>query len=80
MRFFIPLVHRVKLGIGLMNDPHRRFGDGHQIVVGYDHRQFDDALALGIKAGHFHVQPNEMIRVLCHIICPVSSIPHSVTA
>ena len=31
-----------------MNDPHRRFGDAHQIVVGNDHRQLDDALALAV--------------------------------
>ena len=63
-----------------MDDPYRRFGDGLQIAVRHNHRQFDDALAFRIEAGHFHIQPNEMICVLCHIICPDSLKPHFLTA
>lgn len=71
MRELVPFVHRGKLSIGLMDNPHRRFGNGLQIVVGDDHRQFDNALAFGIESGHFHIQPDKAICVLCHIICPI---------
>ena len=51
-----------------MDDPCGRLGKRRELTVGNDDGQLDDPLALRIKTGHFHVQPNEVIRILCHII------------
>ena len=76
----VPVVHRIELRVGLVDDPDRRLGNGLQIAVGDNHRHFDDALAFRFQAGHFHVQPNKVIRVLCHIICPSFRNPDFLTA
>ena len=62
----VPFVHAVKYGLGLMNRYHRRFGHGFELAVGNDDRDFDDPVAVGFKAGHFHVQPDKVVLILCH--------------
>jgi hypothetical protein len=49
-----------------MHGDHRALRDHIQVAVGDDHGDLDDAVAVGIEAGHFHVQPDEVILVLCH--------------
>jgi hypothetical protein len=62
----VPFVHAVEHGVGLMHHPGRGFGDHFQIRVGDHHRQFDDAVVVGVEAGHFHVQPDQRVFILCH--------------
>ena len=62
----VPLVHRIKHRIGLMHHPSRRLGDHIQIGVGDNQRQLYDAIIVGTEAGHFHVQPDERVLILCH--------------
>jgi hypothetical protein len=66
MGIAIPLVHAAQHRIGLMHDPGRRLGDNVEVRVGNHHRQLDDAIAVRIEAGHFHVQPDERVLILCH--------------
>ena len=49
-----------------MNRNYRTFCHHFEISVGHDHRYFDDAIAIRLQSGHFHVDPDKAIRVLCH--------------
>ena len=49
-----------------MNRNHGPFGHGLQAGIGDHDSQFDDAVAVGIETGHLHVQPDEVVLVLCH--------------
>jgi hypothetical protein len=40
------------------------FGAGRdlgQLTVGDDRRDLDDALALGVEPGHFHIEPDQNV-------------------
>jgi len=50
-----------------MHGHHRAFGHHIEIGIGNDHGDFDDVVAVGIKPGHLHIQPDEVVLVLCHI-------------
>jgi len=58
--------HPVEHAVGLMHRDHRRFGNGVELRVGDHDRDLDDAIGIGLQAGHFHVQPDEVILILCH--------------
>ena len=41
------------------------FTDRHRIgIVGHDQRHLDDAVAVRIEPGHFHVDPREIVLIL----------------
>jgi len=80
MRLLVPLIHRSQNGIGLMHHPGWRLGNHFQLRIGHDHRHFDDAIAIRIQTGHFHVQPDEVVCVACHIIAQILENPHFLTA
>ena len=66
MRALVPRVHAGQHRVALVDDPHRRFGDGVELAVGDDQRDFDDPVAVGLEPGHFEVDPDETARVLGH--------------
>ena len=66
MRALVPGIHAGEHRVVLMDDPHRRFGDGVEIAVGDDERDFDDPVGLGLEPGHLHVDPDEAACVLGH--------------
>ena len=63
---FVPRIHRVEDGVWLMQHQHRAFGDGVEIAVGDDDGDFDDVISLRHEAGHFHIDPDEIVLVLRH--------------
>jgi hypothetical protein len=52
---------------GLM-EPRRRLRHQFQLGIRHHHRHLDDPVAVRIEPGHFHVQPDEVVCVACHII------------
>ena len=66
MRALVPRVHRGEHRVVLVDDPHRRFGDGDEVGVGDDQRDLDDPVGLGLEAGHFQVDPDQAVGVLRH--------------
>ena len=68
MRLLVPVIHRIEHGIRLMHRPHRRFSQCLKPRIGDNHRQFDNAIAIRIEPRHLHVQPDQVVCVLCHII------------
>src|SRR5882762_1525542 len=70
MGALIPLIHCRKHFIGLAHDQDRSLGDGVQLRIGDDDRDFDDAIPVRIESGHFHVQPEKVVLVLRHAAFP----------
>ena len=57
----VPVVHRRQGRVALVDGQHRSFGEHVQLAVGNDGRDFDDAVGLGVQAGHFQVDPNQVV-------------------
>ena len=51
-----------------MHHQHRAFGEGVEIAVGNDDGDFDDAVGFRHQTGHFHVDPDEVVLVLGHVV------------
>jgi hypothetical protein len=49
-----------------MHHQHRRFGNGVELAVSNHHGHFNNAVVVRIQPGHFHVQPDEVVLILCH--------------
>ena len=80
MGVLVPLIHPPEHGVGLVYRDHRRLGDNVERAVGDDEADLDDAVAPGIEAGHFEVEPNQVIRVLCHNLQTLSFMPDNAAA
>ena len=63
----IPRIHARHYRVTLVNHQHRAFGDGVEVRIGDDDRDFDNAVGLGNEPGHFHIYPDEIILILCHM-------------
>jgi hypothetical protein len=68
--FLIPIVHRPEHGIALMDRNYRTFGQHIEVFVGYDRRDFDDEVGFRLQAGHFQVDPNQIIGGFHGVIAP----------
>jgi hypothetical protein len=62
----VPIVHGIEDPVRLVHDQHRSLGDRGEPGVGHDDGDLEDPVAVRIEAGHLHVEPDEMIRVLRH--------------
>ena len=62
----VPFVHTVEDGIMLMNGEYRAFSKHVQLTVGYNGSNFDDVIIVGIKTGHFQVNPDQVIFAFGH--------------
>ena len=60
MGTLVPRVHAVEDFIGLMNHEDWPFGQHIQVGVGDDGRDFNDLVAIGVEAGHFHINPDQI--------------------
>jgi hypothetical protein len=59
VRGLVPRVHGVEDFVRLVDYVHGSLGDRVQFRVGDDHRDFEDAVALGNEARHLHVYPDQ---------------------
>ena len=50
--------------VTVVNGDHRPFGQGVQFAVGDDGGHLDDDVAVRIQAGHFQVDPDQVLWVL----------------
>ena len=66
----VPCVHAVEQFVALVDDINFGLRQDVQIGVGDNHGDFDDAFALGVKPGHFHIEPAEVACVLSHFRRP----------
>ena len=66
----VPLVHAVEQLVALMDDVNVRLCQYVQIGIGNDHGDFDNAVVLRVEAGHFHIEPAEIVCVLGHFRRP----------
>ena len=70
----VPLVHAVEQFVALMDDVNVRLRQYVQIGVGNDHGDFDNAVVFRVEAGHFHIEPAEIVCVLGHFRRPCVSV------
>ena len=62
----VPFVHAVEQFVALVDDINFGLRQDVQIGVGDNHGDFDNAFAFGVKPGHFHIEPAEVVCVLGH--------------
>ena len=60
MRARVPRVHAGQHGVALMDGEHRALDLLRQLRIGDDHRDLDDAIALGKEPGHLEVDPDQV--------------------
>lgn len=56
----VPIVHGVQYRLALVHGEHRPFGKHIEVFVGYDRRNLDDQVRIGLEARHFQIDPNEI--------------------
>ena len=56
----VPGVHAVQQDIALVDGEHRTFHPHIEVGIGDHHRDFDDAVVLGVQPRHFAVQPHQV--------------------
>ena len=56
----IPLVHAGQHRRALMHCEHRSFGQHIEVFVGYDRRDLDDDIGIGLQTRHFKIDPNQI--------------------
>lgn len=61
MRVGVPGVHAVEDLVALMHGNHGALVQDVQILVGDDRRDLDHAIHLGLKPGHLHVDPDQVV-------------------
>ncbi len=61
MLIAIPIVHGAEYGLALVYRENRAFGEHVEVFVGYDRRNLDDEIGLRFEAGHFQIDPNEIL-------------------
>ncbi|MNR13010.1 hypothetical protein D3C85_1293920 [compost metagenome] len=60
----VPLIHAGQDFITLMDGDDRAFGEGIEFAVGDDGGHFDDDVMIRIQAGHFQIDPDQVLWVL----------------
>ena len=60
----VPVVKGVEEFGRLLNGDDRPFGEDVELGVGDEGSDFEDVVALAVEAGHFEVNPDEVIGVL----------------
>ena len=60
----VPVVKVVEEFGRLLNGDDRPFGEDVELGVGDESSDFEDVVALAVEAGHFEVNPDEVIGVL----------------
>jgi hypothetical protein len=68
VRALVPRIHCVQHLVGLVDDQHRALGEQIQVRIGDEHGHLDDAIAVGSEPGHFHVDPDEVVRIGGHAL------------
>ena len=61
VRVGVPGVHAVEDLVALMHGNHGALVQDVQILVGDDRRDLDHAIHLGLKPGHLHVDPDQVV-------------------
>ena len=57
----IPLIHGRERVIALVHRINGTLGEHTQVFVGYDRRDFDDQIGLGLETGHFQIDPDQIV-------------------
>jgi hypothetical protein len=60
----IPLVHARQHFVTVVDGDHRPFGQRVQLAVGDDGGHLDDDVVVRIQAGHFQIDPDQVLWVL----------------
>ena len=68
----IPLVHRVQYLVGLMDGDDRSLRQYLQPGIGYHGCDFDDLICLRVQAGHFQVDPDQVVFSYRHFVLRAS--------
>jgi hypothetical protein len=66
--FPVPIVHGREHRLGLVDGNDRSLRQDLQVSVGDEGGDLDDAILGGLQAGHFQVQPDQMVVVGFHAV------------
>ena len=61
VRALVPGVHLVEQLVALVNHQHRAFDARLQMRAGHDDGDLQQALDLGVQAGHFAIEPDQVL-------------------
>jgi len=61
VRALVPFVHAVQQRIALVQHQHWTLGTAFQLGSGDDDGDLDDAVDLGVQAGHLAVKPDQVL-------------------
>src|SRR3984957_17874662 len=61
MLIAVPIVHCPKHGLALVYRDNRPLGEHVEVFVGYDRRNLYDEIGLRLQAGHFKIDPNQIL-------------------
>jgi hypothetical protein len=68
MGVLVPVIHAIQHAVRLVNHQYRRLAQDVELAVSGNHRHFDDAVGFRVQPGHFHVEPDEVVLILCHTV------------
>ncbi len=54
----IPFVHALEHGRALTHCEYRALGEHIEVFVGYDRRDLDDEIGIGLETRHLKIDPN----------------------
>jgi hypothetical protein len=57
----VPGIHGVERRVALVDGEDRAFDPLSEVGVGHHHRDLDDAVGVGVQAGHFQVDPDQVL-------------------
>ena len=66
VRALVPVVHAVEHAGRLIHHQRGRFGDDLELRGGYHDGDLENPVDFRVEAAHFHVDPDEVVGVLCH--------------
>ena len=61
MLTLVPIVHAGKDSGRMVNREQGPFGENRQVLVRYDRSDFDDVVLVRVEAGHFEIDPDEVV-------------------
>ena len=61
VRSLVPGIHLVQQFVRLVNGKHGAFNAGFEARAGHDHSNLQQAVGVGLQAGHFTVQPDQVL-------------------
>jgi len=62
----VPFVHLAQHLITLVHGQHRPFGKNVELGIGDDGGDFDNAIGVRIQAGHFQINPDQVVTLAVH--------------